>query len=71
MINPKRMRCTGYVARIGAKRNAYRILVGKPEGKRPLGRPRLRRIKNIKMDLREIEWDCEIRWDSMYWTELA
>jgi hypothetical protein len=40
----------------GAKRNAYRILVTKPEGKRPLGRPRRRWVDNIKMDLREIEW---------------
>jgi hypothetical protein len=38
----------------GAKRNAYRILVGKPEGKRPLGGPRCRLAYNIKMDLREI-----------------
>jgi hypothetical protein len=37
-----------------AKRNAYRILVGKPEGKRPLGRPRRRSVDNIRMDLREI-----------------
>jgi hypothetical protein len=37
-------------------RNAYRILVGKPEGKRPLGRPRRRWVENIKMDLREIGW---------------
>jgi hypothetical protein len=36
----------------GARRNAYRILVGKPEGKRPLGRPRRRRVDNIKVDLR-------------------
>jgi hypothetical protein len=42
---------------MGEKRNACRILVGKPEGKRPLGRPRLRWVDNIKMDLREIEWD--------------
>jgi hypothetical protein len=41
----------------GEKRNAYRILVGKPEGKRPLGRPRRRWVDNIKMDLREIVWD--------------
>jgi hypothetical protein len=40
----------------GAKRTAYRILVGKPEGKRPLGRPRLRWVKHIKIDLREIGW---------------
>jgi hypothetical protein len=41
----------------GAKRNAYRILVGNPEGKRPLGRPRRRWVANIKMDLKEIGWD--------------
>jgi hypothetical protein len=41
----------------GEKRNSCRILVGKPEGKRPLGRPRRRWVDNIKMDLREIEWD--------------
>jgi hypothetical protein len=39
------------------KRNAYRILVGKPEGKRPLGRPRRRWVDKFKMDLREIGWD--------------
>jgi hypothetical protein len=42
---------------MGAKRNAYMILVGKPEGKKPLGRPRRRWVNNIKIDLREIEWD--------------
>jgi hypothetical protein len=46
----------GHVARMGEMRNAYRILVGKPEGKRPLGRPRRRWEDNIKMDLREIGW---------------
>jgi hypothetical protein len=49
----------------GEKRNAYRILVGKPEGKRPLGRPRRRWVDNIKMELRDIEWDC------MDWIDLA
>jgi hypothetical protein len=42
---------------MGEKRNAYRILVGKPEGNRPLGRPRRRWVDNIKMDLREIGCD--------------
>jgi hypothetical protein len=42
---------------MGEKRNAYRILVGKPEGRRPLGRPRRVWVNNIKMDLREIGWD--------------
>jgi hypothetical protein len=53
-IKSRRMRWAGHVARMGAKRNAYRILVGKPEGKRPLGRPRRRWMDNIKMGLREI-----------------
>jgi hypothetical protein len=57
IIKSRRMRWAGHVARIGEKRNAYRILVGKPEGKRPQGRPRRRWVGNIKMDLREIGWD--------------
>jgi hypothetical protein len=48
----RRMRWAGHVARMGDKRNAYRILVGKPEGRRPLGRPRCRWADNIKMDLK-------------------
>jgi hypothetical protein len=52
MIKSKRMRWAGHVVRMGAKRNAYRILVGKPEGKRPLGRPRYRWVENIKMELK-------------------
>jgi hypothetical protein len=50
---------------MGETRNAYRILVGNPEGKRPLGRPRLRWVGNIKMKLREIGWD------GMDWIDLA
>jgi hypothetical protein len=50
----RRMRWAGHVARMGEKRNAYRILVGNIEVKRPLGRPRRRWVDNIKMDLREI-----------------
>jgi hypothetical protein len=56
MIKPRRMRLAGHVARM-EKSNAYRILVGSPEGKRPLGRPRCRWVDNIKIDLREIGWD--------------
>jgi hypothetical protein len=54
VIKSRRMRWAGHVARMGERRNAYRILVVKPEGKRPLGRPRRRWVDNIKMDLREI-----------------
>jgi hypothetical protein len=54
MIKSRRMRWRGLVARIGERRNAYRILVGKPEGMRPLGRQRRRWVDNIIMDLREI-----------------
>jgi hypothetical protein len=54
IITSRRMRWAGHVARMREKRNVYRLLVGKSEGKRPLGRPRCRRIDNIKMDLLEI-----------------
>jgi hypothetical protein len=54
MIKSRRMRWAGHVARLGDTRNAYRILVGKPEGKRPLETPRRRWVDNIKMDLGEI-----------------
>jgi hypothetical protein len=57
MIMSKRMRWAGHVARMEEKRNACRIFVGEPEGKRPLGRPRRRWLDNIYMDLREIVWD--------------
>jgi hypothetical protein len=54
IIKSRRMRWVGHVARMGEKRNVYRLLVGKPEGKRTLGRQRRRWIDNIKMDLLEI-----------------
>jgi hypothetical protein len=54
VIKARRMRWAGYVARMGEVRGAYNILVGRPEGRRPLGRPRRRWEGNIKMDLREI-----------------
>jgi hypothetical protein len=58
IIKSKRMRWAGHVARMGEKRNVYRLLVGKPEGKRPLGRSRCRWIDNIKMDLRDTIGCC-------------
>jgi hypothetical protein len=54
IVKSRRMRWAGHVARMGEKRNVYRLLVGKPEGKRQLGRPRRRWTDNIKMDLLEI-----------------
>jgi hypothetical protein len=57
------MRWTGHVARIEEKRNAYRILVGKPEEKRSLGRPRRRWVINFKMDLRVIGWKERDHWE--------
>jgi hypothetical protein len=56
IIKLRRMRWAGHVARMGEKRAVYRLLVGKPEGKIPLGEPRYRRLDNIKMNLVEIEW---------------
>jgi hypothetical protein len=57
VIKSRRLRWAGHVARMGEGRGAYRVLVGRPEGKRPLGRPRRRWDDNIKMDLREIGID--------------
>jgi hypothetical protein len=54
IIKSRKMRWAGHVARMGKNRNAYRILVGKSEAKRPLGRPRPRWEDNIKIDLKEI-----------------
>ena len=53
----RRLRWAGHVERMEQSRNAYRVLVGKPESKRPLGRPRYRWEDNIKMDLREVGCD--------------
>jgi hypothetical protein len=65
IIKSRRMGWKWYVARMGEKRNAYRMLVGKPEGKRPLGRPRRRWEYNIRMNPREIGWG------GMDWIDLA
>jgi hypothetical protein len=59
MIKSRRMSWAGHVARIEEGRGVYRVLVGKPESKRPLGRPRRRWEDNIKMDFREIYIDGE------------
>jgi hypothetical protein len=55
---------------MGEQRNAYRILVGKPEGKRPLGRPRLTWLDNIKIGLREIGWDV-VDWIGSIWLRIV
>ena len=57
-LKSRRLRWAGHVARMAYSRNAYRVLVGIPEGKRPLGRPRHRWEDNIKMDLREMGCDA-------------
>jgi len=54
VIKSRRMRWTGHVARMGDERGVYRFLVGKPEGRRPLGRPRRRWVDNIRMDLQAV-----------------
>jgi hypothetical protein len=64
------MRWAGHVAWVGKKRNAYGISVGKPEGKRPLGRLRYRWVENIKMDLRETEWDVMV-WIGLIWLRIG
>ena len=65
VVKSRRMRWAGHVARMGQGRGVYRVLVGKPEGKKPLGRPRRRWEDNIKMDLQEVGGGCGD------WTELA
>jgi hypothetical protein len=64
-IKSRRMRWVGHVARIGGGKNVYRVLMGKPKGKRPLGRSRRRWEDGIKMDLRETGWV------GMEWIHLA
>ena len=65
VVKSRRMRWAGHVAHMGEGRGVYRVLVGKPEGKRPLGRPRCRWEDNINMDLQEVGGDCGD------WMELA
>jgi hypothetical protein len=63
IIKPRRMTWAGHVARMGENRNAYRLLVGKPEGKEPLGRPRRMWVDNIRMDLGEVGWESSCEFD--------
>jgi len=58
VVKSRRMRWAWHVVRMGEERGVHRVLVGKPEGKRPLGRPRLRWEDNIKMDLQEVRGAC-------------
>jgi hypothetical protein len=68
IIKSRKMRWAGHVARMGEKRNAYRLLVGNPEGKRSLGRPRRRWMDNIRMDLGEVGWDDV---DGLVWLRIG
>ena len=65
MIKSRRMRWARHVARMGEEKGAYRVMVGKPEGKRPLGKPRHRWADNIRMDIQEVGCGC------MDWIGLA
>jgi hypothetical protein len=65
MVKSRRMRWAGHVAHMGEDRGVHRVLVGKPEGKGPLGRPRRRWEDNVKLDLQEVGWGCGD------WMELA
>jgi hypothetical protein len=56
IIKARRMRWVGHAARMGKKRNTYRLLVGKPKGKKPLGRPRRKWVDNTRMDFVEVGW---------------
>jgi hypothetical protein len=61
IIQSRSMRWVGHVARMGERRKVYRLLVGKPGGRRPLGRPRRRWLDNIRMDFVEVGWG-EVDW---------
>jgi hypothetical protein len=75
VIKSRRMRWAGHVARVGEGRGVYRVMVGKPEGRRPLGRPRRRWEDNIRMDLRKVGSGCvdwmELAQDSDRWRALV
>jgi hypothetical protein len=68
VIKSRRMRWTGHVARMRKGRGTYRILVGRPEGRRPLGVPRCRWENNIKMDLQKVGWGA---WTGLIWLRIG
>ena len=75
VVKSRRMRWAGRVARVGEERGVHRVLVGKPEGKRPLWRPKRRWEDNIKMDLQEVRGSCgdwmELGHDKDRWRALV
>jgi hypothetical protein len=68
VIKSRRLRWAGHVARKGERRGAYRPLVGKPEGRREIGKPRRKWEDNIKMDLREVRWGA---WTGSIWLRIG
>jgi hypothetical protein len=68
VIKSRRMRWVGHVACMGEGRGAYRIFVGRPEGRRPLGRPRHRWEDTVKMDIKEVGWGA---WTGLIWLRIV
>jgi hypothetical protein len=73
VIKARRMRWAGHVAHMGEERGVYRVFVGKPEGRRPLGRPRRRWVNNIRLDLQEVgcgymDWIGLVQDRDRWWT---
>jgi len=71
VIKSRRMRWAGHVARVGEERGVYRVLVGKPEGKRPVWRPKLGWVDNIRMDLQEVGCVYGLDWADPGWRQVA
>jgi hypothetical protein len=64
VLKSREIRWAGHVARMGDRRGAYRVFIARPEGKKPLGRPRRRWENNIKKDLKDVEWGV---WTGLIW----